>query len=607
MHLLKTISILFLFCSFELIGSVSVQTRSDQLKPQANVLIESLKNLGVTDIGLSNGGDTTISFELDTSLPNEGYEIQVIKTQIRLKASDTAGAAHATADLVRRAQWDEGGTVTWEEGEWNEAPDFPYRSFLVDMGRNPHSPKTIRRVVDMIWFYRGNYLQLHLTDDQLFSWPSEAYPELYSSRAGWTLDDFRDLEAYSQARGVTIVPELEVPGHSTILRGKRPDVFGETTNELAILPKAQKGVEALIQEMLSIFRSTPYMHIGADEVFGVSQEDQRKFINRLNQFIKSQGRTTVVWEGPSAGMTHKGQTKVNEDVIHMAWESRYYPITEMIEAGYKIINASWDPFYIVDHYPRNNFTGIPVDQCYYADFRRLKNVDPGIPSFHQPQWAETTDHILGFCMPWWEGREQNLLPLCLKRYGAAATRAWDYDSDQSYEAYALNEKKLLPRLESISGFQIPSMPVASAEEARGNLAFGAKVKPSRAAHQPHFVPGRLTNGITDQFDLFLGYPTKPEPLIIDIELKKAVDASRVRIHEMAAGNGWEKYRLYISTDGKAFHKVGETSQGQRGKKRYIEHQFDTTKVKVVRIETDGFEDFTFPSFSRLTEVEVFEE
>ncbi|MBT5928514.1 MAG: family 20 glycosylhydrolase [Verrucomicrobia bacterium] len=46
------------------------------------------------------------------------------------------------------------------------------------MGRNPHSPETLRHVVNMMWFYRGNDLQLHLTDDQLFSWPSKACPEL---------------------------------------------------------------------------------------------------------------------------------------------------------------------------------------------------------------------------------------------------------------------------------------------------------------------------------------------------------------------------------------------------------------------------------------------
>lgn len=604
---MKYIVAIFLFCVSDLVTAKTIGFRTQALQPQVRAFVQALEKLGVKDIKRGKGGSSDVTFLQDNSLPRESYVIKIEKGKVWVRAADTVAAAYAASDLVRRAHIAPEGTVNWEEGAWTEVPDFPYRSFLVDMGRNPHSPETLRQVVDMMWFYRGNYLQLHLTDDQLFSWPSKAYPELYSSRAGWTLEDFRALEEYSQARGVTIVPELEVPGHSSILRRKRPDVFGENPVDLATSPKAQKGAETLIAEMLEVFQSTPYMHIGADEVYGVSQEDQRKFINRLNQFIKKLGRRTVVWEGPAAGNLEKGQTKVETDVIHMAWESKYYPMTDMVKAGYQIVNASWDPFYIVDHYPRNNFTGVPIDACYHADLRRMKNVDPGIKSFAQPQWAETTDSILGFCMPWWEGREQNLLPMCLKRYGAAATRAWDYDSTLAYEQYATREEQLLNRLELISGFMLPEMPTAPRDTTIANLAYGAKVTPSKAANQPYFVPGRLTNGITDRFDIFLGYPTKPEPLLIDIELLNQSEASRIRIYEISSGNGWEKYRLYVSRDGKAFEKVGESTQGKRGKKTFLEHRFPKTEIKVVRIETDGFEDFTFPSFSRLSEVQVFAE
>lgn len=588
-------------------ASISVGTKSDSLNPQVDVFVNALKKLGVHNVTQANGISNDVTFSLNPSLSSESYSVEVKDGKVQVMAADTSGGAYAASDLIRRAQIDEEGSISWEDGAWKEAPDFPYRSFLVDMGRNPHSPETLRQVIDMMWYYRGNYLQLHLTDDQLFSWPSKIYPELYSSRAGWTLDDFRSLEAYSQARGVTLVPELEVPGHSTILRGKRPDVFGKNPKDLATTAQAQKGVENLISEMLDVFRSTPYMHIGADEVYGVPQDDQRKFINRLNKYIKRLGRTTLVWEGPSGANTDQGQTKVDEDVVHFAWESRYYPLPKLVEAGYKVVNASWDPFYVVDHYPRTNFTGVPVDQCYHADFKRLKNVDPNIRSFHKPQVVENTNNILGFCMPWWEGREYNLLPLCLQRFAAASTRAWDYDSNLSYEAYATREEALLGRLETISGFELPETPIAPVDKAAGNLAYGAKVKPSWGANQPHFVPARLTNGITDQFDLFLGYPTKPNPLVIDIELLNVADASRIRIHEMSIGNGWEKYRLFISADGKTFEKVVTTTKGMRAQEKFIEHRFNKTMVKVVRIETDGFEDFTFPSFSRLTEVQVFAE
>jgi len=603
--LLKVAFVLFFSLEVAFAG-LSVMALDEELKPQAGVFVEAMEKLGVGEVSLVQAldGKEGVSFVIEEGKA-ESFTIEVKGKEVMVKASDTAGAAYAGADLVRRVEI-EGGRAKWRDGKWAEVPDFSYRSFMVDMGRNPHSPKMLKHVVDMMWFYRGNYLQLHLTDDQMISWPSKAYPELYSEQAGWTMMDFRELEEYSQARGVTIVPELEVPGHSTLLRRLRPDVFGESTKELATTAKAQKGVETLIAEMLDVFKSTPYMHIGADEVHGVSQEDQRNFINRLNKYVKSLGRQTVVWEGPGMG---RGDNKVSDDILHMAWEGRYLAMTEMVDAGYTVVNAAWDPFYIVDHYPRTNFTGVPLDEIYQVDLRRMKNVDPGLPSFHKPQMLKDTKSVLGFCMPWWEGREFNLLPLCVKRFAAASTRAWHYDSELSYEEYAKREEKLLPRLESISGFKLPEMPMGDPEKAakNGNVAYGGKVEPSWGEHQPHFVPNRLTNGITDQFDLFLGFPTDPQPMVIDVELKKVAEVSRICVHEMAIGGSWEKYRVSVSVDGKKFEQVGETKQGDRGEGRVVEHRFEKRKVKVIRIVTDGCENFTFPSFSRLTEVEAFAE
>ncbi len=586
-------------------SELDVRVGTAVLLPQAEAFVQALEKLGVRGAALGAGAEDSgvVDFGLDGSLPVEGYRIAVEGGRVTVRAGGTAGAAYAASDLLRRVRIED-GDARFEDGTWEEAPDFGHRSFMVDMGRNPHSPATLRHVVDMMWFYRGNYLQLHLTDDQLISWPSRAYPELQSERAGWTVEAFRELEAYSQARGVTIVPEIEVPGHSSLLRSRRPDVFGKDTLELATSPTAQRGVETLIREMLDVFRSTPYVHIGADEVHGVPQEQQRAFINRINAFVKSLGRTTLVWEGPGLG---QGDNKVAEDVVHVAWEGIYFAMPGLVDAGYQVVNASWDPFYVVDHYPRNNFTGVPVDQLYAVDLRRLKNVHPGLPSFHEPQRLEDTSRVLGFCMPWWEGREHNLLPMCVARFAAAATRAWDYDSALPFDAYAAREAELLPRLQAVSGFELPPVPVGdpSRAAAAGNLAFGARVTPSSAAHQPHFAPARLTNGIADQFDLFLGYPTKPEPLRIDVELLEPAELGRIRIHEIAVGNSWESYRLFVSADGETFEQVGQTKEGGRGDERFVDHRFDPRSVRAIRIETDGCENFTFPSFSRLTEVEAF--
>jgi hypothetical protein len=66
----------------------------------------------------------------------------------------------------------------------------------------------------------------------------------------------------------------------------------------------------------------------------------------------------------------------------------------------------------------------------------------------------------------------------------------------------------------------------------------------------------------------------------------------------------ESYRLFVSPGGERFHQVGSTSQGDRGDATFIEHRFERQRARLIRIETNGCEAFTFPSFSRLTEVEA---
>jgi len=474
---------------------------------------------------------------------------------------------------------------------------------MVDMGRNPHSPETLRHVVDLCWFYKVNYLQLHIADDQLCSWPSKAFPKILSPSAGWTWDDFVKLEAYSQARGVTIIPELDVPAHSTILRKSYPEVFGNNPGELARNPASRKGLEQLLGEMTSVFQATPFVHIGGDEAYGVPEELQRDLVNHLNRFVKTLGRRALVWEGPRLG---EGDNKVDEDVIHINWRTINFPAAEMLKAGYEVVNAAWDPLYIVDHYPRTMFTMVDVERCYKWDRTVFAHVNPGIPTFAKPHRTESDRGILGFCMPWWEGREENIITLCAPRLSAVSCAAWNREGESDYASFERRNARALARFRAMAGLPAVTMPIASEVTPEGNLAFGRPVRVSVGAAQPPFVPDRLTNGITDRFDLFLGYPTEPEPLEIVIELAEAAEISRIVVYETAVGKSYELYTVDVSIDGERFVKVGECGKGTRAEADHVVHEFARQKASHVRIVTSGCKDFVFSSFSRLTEIQVFD-
>lgn len=565
--------------------------------PQVEALIAGLGALGF-EPAPGAAHPPTLVFRSVDSLAGEAYRIRSEEGALIAEAGNAEGAARAAATLLQLAEDDGWPALTVED-----APTFPFRCFMVDMGRNPHSPAVLRDIVDTLWLYKVRYLQLHLTDDQMGSWPSRAYPKILSDRAGWTWEDFEALEAYASARGVAIIPEIDVPAHSTILRRHYPEVFGESPTDLATLESAQGGVETLIDECLEVFASTPYVHIGADEAYGVDVTLQRDFINRLDDFVRRRGRRTIVWEGPSLG---EGDNKVHEGVLHMNWRTVNVTAQAMLDAGYEVVNAAWDPFYIVDHYPKTMFTAVDLERCYGWAPQRFAHVNAGIPTFGEGHRTTTAEGIVGFCMPWWEGREENVLPLCVPRIAAVAAGGWNREGEDDYGWFERRQRHALSVLERVAGFGLPVLPIGEEESQRGNVAFRARVAVDQGGSQPHFGPDRLTNGITSRFDHFLGFPCTPEPLAITVDLGGATDVGRIVVHETAVGESHELYDVLVSRDGgQAFEVVGRSEKGSRGDRAFVEHSFEPRPVTHIRIRTSGCHGLTFPSFSRLCEIQAF--
>lgn len=586
----------------------------ESFKAQAEALIEALQALTGKPSTLTTGaraagdGDGIALIKQD-GMGDEGYSVDTRKG-IVLKASTTAGISHATATVLQIAEKNKDGVWQVPRLAMKDKPDFAFRGFLADLGRNPHSPETMRRLVDMMWLAKANYLHIHMTDDQLFSWPSKAYPKLMHPKAGWTIEDWQDLEAYSQARGVTIIPEFEMPAHSGVLRRTYPEVFGKTPAELATLDSSYKGLTTILREMMDVFQATPYIHIGADEAYGVDQEAQRKFINRINAYVRSQGRTTVVWEGPKPGNKAKGETVVDTNIIQMNWRSNEYTPADMIRDGYTIINATWDPLYLVDHYPRNMFTAVSSERFYNFDIKFFKHVNPNFPTYKSPRTIDSTKGLIGYLLPCWENREQNLFPLARQRLNAANARVWNSKGERSFESFLERDAKLETLLETIRPWkgEDPTGGWADRTEPAtpGNLAHGKEVFVSRDGSQPHFGPQRLTNGATDKFDHFLGYSTIPEPMRIGVDLGDKKTVGRIEVYEFAHAKSWEKYKIEVSANGKKWAMIGQTEKGSRGEGNKVTFTFEPREVKYIRITTDGCQALLWSSFSRLNEIMAFE-
>ena len=160
--------------------------------------------------------------------------------------------------------------------EIKDKPDSMYRGLLIDLARMWHDVPTLKNIIDLASFYKIKYLQLHLSDDQSFTFPSEKFPKLATPDRPYSKKDFRDLVKYAKDRGIIIIPELDVPGHSRQFVEIYPEIFGVNNKMLQINPwksnvinigseKVYDAIDQLIGEIIEVFDTSPYFHIGGDE------------------------------------------------------------------------------------------------------------------------------------------------------------------------------------------------------------------------------------------------------------------------------------------------------------------------------------------------------
>jgi len=417
-------------------GARIVATRPE-LAPLAGLLAEEIFLLVgqrlETAADRARPGDVVL--ELADDLPHDAYTLDVADRAIVRGGSYHAVAA-GTATLLQAIVADE-GRAALPRLTVEDRPVASYRGLLIDVARRWHPIETLEQIVVLCRLYKINYLQLHLTDDQSFTFPSRAFPALPTKDRHYTLDELRELVRFADRRGVTLVPELEGPGHS----GKLRALFGRPGTHVLNLASEEvyAGLDTLVGEMCGVFRSSPYFHIGADEAYlkGVGQSDEEKafmakhglqgaaglychYIVRMNEIVKKHGKQTIVWEGfhGSGG----GGVTIPRDVVVIAWESRYNPPSNLAGLGYTLINAAWKPLYVVGS------KRWPADYIYRDWNLRLWQHHIDRTNVQLDSGAA----VLGAQMCAWEQSAGAELPSLRPRLPAMSERIWNPRAGRSY-------------------------------------------------------------------------------------------------------------------------------------------------------------------------------
>ena len=262
--------------------------------------------------GLSPGGGDP---------PDESYSLVVEDGRVLLLAAELVGVARGLTTLIQlvaaapSASADE---IRVPGARILDAPRYAWRGLSLDVARTFFTVEEIRRVVDLLELYKLNVLHLHLTDDQAwrlaFGQPAASAEP---AAAFYRDEDLTDLVGYAADRFVTIVPEVDTPGHASALLGLRPKLkSGRNEVEYEFLPGHRRRAVWLDPELPATFELMdqvlarvaaifpgPYLHIGADEPRGMPDEDYVSYVRRLRRLVRSLGKQPLGWqESARAGL-----------------------------------------------------------------------------------------------------------------------------------------------------------------------------------------------------------------------------------------------------------------------------------------------------------------
>ena len=358
-------------------------------------------------------------------------------------------------------------------------PRYAWRSFMLDEARYFYGVDAVKKIIDQMALLKMNVLHWHLSDDGGWRIEIKKYPKLtsigskrrdteiekwgsgkYSGKPHegyYTQDQIRDIVAYAAERGITIIPEIDVPGHSAALCASYPElkltlkqpseVPATFTQNIALDPTNEKVYEVLsdiLDEIIPLFPS-PIIHLGGDEVrhkdcwqgepaieafmkkkgLKSLNDVQTYFTNRMSQILARKGRRMMGWNeilghdihGDGGGTTTG--TLAPNTVINY-WYGKREPVIEAAKKGHDIVNSEWQYTYMT--------------KFSKPDLRKSYSFDPALPGLT----PEQQKRVLGMaCHTWteWIPDTDELYRQMYPRIIALAETAWTAKERKNYDDF----------------------------------------------------------------------------------------------------------------------------------------------------------------------------
>lgn len=407
---------------------IALKGESEQLRKTAKYLTEKLNpatgfNLAiqVTDAENPEEGSIYLSTSAnDEQLGEEGYELTITEDNITIKANEAEGVfrgVQTLRQLLPPSMKRDSIEVGWyfASGTIRDYPEYGYRSVMLDVARHFFAPEDVKQYLDYIAYYKMNAMHLHLADDQgwrieIKSWPNltihGASTEVGGGEGGFfTQDDYADIVAYAQDRYITIVPEIDMPGHTNAALssypelncdGKAPKLYTGTRVGFSTLCTDKeityKFIDDVVGELAAITPG-PYIHIGGDESHVTPMEDYIPFVNKVQKIVESHGKQVMGWDEIA------NAALIDNAVV------QYWAVAEnakkAVDQGGKVLMSPAKRAYVDMQYDSTSKYGlhwaayIEVDSAYIWDPATMVEGigKESIIGVEAPLWTETIDNI----------------------------------------------------------------------------------------------------------------------------------------------------------------------------------------------------------------------
>ena len=366
-----------------------------QGKDAAAFLVRKLRNATGLELPLlanpPTGGSSWIVLRLNapdapvTGTDRESYRLSVTRDRIVISAAQPVGLSHGVQTLLQMLPSEiyatapthpPLGTLTVPHVEISDRPRFEWRGLMVDVSRHFFSKEQLKKTIDAMAVHKLNVLHLHLTDDPGWRIEIDQYPDLvnvgaigdYSNPKGpgrlyFSKDDMREIIAYAARHHITVVPEIDMPGHAAAAARSYPQFFdGDKTfnpgNEATY-----DFVANVLTEIMDLFPS-PYIHFGGDEVrnhrwdqlpeirtlmekhgYTSLRDVEGHFDRFVANYIVGQGRTPIGWD-------EIVEFGVNSETIVQWWlHLRPGALNRAVEKGHRVIISPTN--YLYFDYPND--------------------------------------------------------------------------------------------------------------------------------------------------------------------------------------------------------------------------------------------------------------